>query len=478
MPGPKAVPWVLWGLVALLAVLCLVAVAALLAWRRRALAIIRLRVSPLLGSFGLVDATQHAQFVALKQRLAALATALGSTTAFHSSVVQDSATSTAMLLELPIVYSQADMAYVLPARVGQHVLQLVLDTGSYCMSVADAGCVANGKCRVPDARGYLAKQQQQHHSEGQASLTTLPYATVAMEAEAVNDEVTLIQDNAALHHLPRMTFFSAHHMSGTASHIAGLARHTPDITATLQCDALLDAMAASFPTAHQEWHWGMVARAAVGQGLLWFGAAHRRPHDLDALQWHNVPLVEAEHAAGLYMVHVPRVGVRSPDAAAKVAWLDGAAMGAPHGLYLLIDTGTAETYFPPAIAAAIDKAGVPLGLASRIRQPVELPGLVLDLGGGLWLEYDGPRYTVALDGSPLPAADAATRVLGRSTFHAYTPEIEAILGAKSSQAQDIPIVLFGIAHMQDMAWEFPWRSSTATDRARPSMLHVALLEAV
>lgn len=443
-------PYLLMLLLLILAVLLIISAVSWRLWRSRALAVHALAPAP--SPVGFVDATRHAKYLHLTRQLAAATSASSG----------DSSTSSWGGLYLPIAYSQADMAYVLPARIGKHILNLVLDTGSYCLSVAHAECVANGGCRVPDARGYHALPSTSRGTAAfptNATLTTLPYATLDMDVHPARDDIVLVNSTDTLHTLTDVAFYTARSMRGTASHIAGLARPAHISPA---CDALLDAAAALLPSkgAHEDTvTWGLAASAASGEGTLWVSRHHQRPPALQTLDWHKVPLLPEAVTSGFYMVHVRRIGVRRVDGGAPtIQWLNQASTSAAR---LLIDTGTAETYFPPHLARVLNSSGVPLGLSARTT-PQQAPTIVFDLLPSLQLEYSGQRYIVDLDGTPLHSG----RDLGRSTFHAYTPEIEAIL-APAASANNMPTILFGIAHMQDMAWEFPWRAPA------PQFLHVA-----
>jgi hypothetical protein len=445
-------PWHMWCVLGALLVLVLVTASLYWYWRGRALEALAEKALAFRDAPTLRDSIQTATMLHIRQLLqnadaASVAKAQQQQQQQQGDTGDGEAAGT---LEFPVAYSQADMAYVLPVRFGKSsaVLNLVLDSGSFCITVASKACVSSGQCRVPDARGYARAPSTAAATRG--STVELEYATISVTAEPTRDSLLLAPQQPhgnGLLSLPDMEFYTATRMTGTASHIAGLARRmSPQIT----CDSLLEGLFKALQAAHRSATggqpantWGLVSRSTSGRGRFWVG---RRPRDLRSLDWVRLPLKVSTVIEGAYMVPVDALFTFRGTTATH----DGAVASLPDSkCLLLLDTGTAETYFPPSLAAKLQNAGIAIGMNAQQRVQ-DRPGLGFRLGR-VALEF--PNYMVTAEGEALLPGTPT----GRSTFHAYTQDVKDIL--EMEHAYGLPIVLFGIAHMQNAAWEFPWTAT-------------------
>lgn len=321
---------------------------------------------------------------------------------------------------LPIVWSEEDYGYVAALQIGHSTLKCVLDTGSTCLSVASAECVSNSACVVPDNRGYIPTKA----SDVTGPERMLQYASLDMRVKPHRDEVMVGVLDGALY-LGETDFLVASQMSGTAGHLVGLMKPH----ANSKCTGLLQHIFNMY--FHLNRSWGLVMCAKTGEGVLYIG---KRPKELRLSSWCHLPLSKTLSYMGAYIVDVQRIGVR----AQPNAPIEYQANSSPIGM--LIDTGTAETYFPRTIGSWMASKQVGMGF-----EPKEIGSLprhatvVIDFGRCRF-EFEPQRYMVAAGGNSRYA---------RSTFHRNTSELEEALGGRQ-------IIILGIMHMQDIAFEFDW----------------------
>lgn len=337
---------------------------------------------------------------------------------------------------LPIVYSAADMAYVLPVQLGNSVLRLVIDTGSQRLCVATQACVETAACQIPDKQGYVASTKRRVLGASQQS-----YATLHMHGQFMEDSIRVIGPGKVLS--DRVQFFAASAMEGFASNILGMARPVHPQAATLQ-EKLLQ---------HGDNTWGLCL-TSKGEGLMYVGrdAFPLLRH----LPWIELPLNALAASHGTYIVPLVRIGIRrkATDSNRDIVW----ASQVKQKLELVIDTGTAETHFPDTIIQFLEKQHVPTGTGALKKNALaseQYGSLIFDIGtpkSSVLLEYSPQRYIV-----PFVTHDnRELQGLQRSTLHPYADGMHGILEDLQSSSQHA-MILFGIAHMQNMAWEFPWR---------------------
>lgn len=326
------------------------------------------------------------------------------------------------LVAIPIEYSKIDFGFVAKIRVGSSYVFAVLDTGSFDLTVGTTECHASSMCSAHDASYDLTNSPTAQRT----GLTkTLRYASLTIEAEVVHDSVGLISCAASeclepvdtnrslsqmegMQELLPMTLklYAASKMHGTASNVMGLMH--PDIDGIK--DSFLDRVFDMYDLDRQWTFYG----SSRGRGALVLGKLCGPQFGTPS--W--FPLSKSFRYSGAYIIEIEQCTIGSTKIPVK---------------YLLLDTGTHESFFSGSVHKEVAASGLPLAASQCSNK--DLPTVMICLSRDVCLEFSPEGYI------------RNSRGVCSSTFHVSHPKVDEMF-------KDVPVLLFGITHMMDLAWTF------------------------
>lgn len=319
---------------------------------------------------------------------------------------------------VPISYSDEDQGFVALVRVGQSNVYAVLDSGSSDVAVASAKCIKDNLCSARDA-GY----------DPEASPTAvrvndqrnLSYGTLEIRAQKYRDTLSLRclqeldrcattppdvtdfeQTGEAL--VPDAYIAAATEMRGTDSNILGLmmpaARDSP-------YPCMLDMI---FSQLFCERRWGC-ALGTHGRGWFVLGSPPEACMMRDPVY---LPLSNEYSYLGAYVLDVE--AMRAGPSANQLSALERFPR------FVVLDTGTSDTYVTRAYAQALRDAGLGSGAG----------WLEISFRGGAQLVFGPARQAHG----------------GRETLHLGADAVNRLFG------DDAPVMLMGCHWMQGLFWDF------------------------
>lgn len=369
-------------------------------------------------------------------------------------------------LAVPIAYSLADEGFVARLHLGADNVLVVLDSGSANLSVGTADCVKASLCSAHDGAYRPAASPHAINLQAGASLA---YASLTVEAAWWYDALALphVPPAAACAAAPppleavtteagvptRVHVAAAARMDGTSSNILGLMSDYDGAAGdTGGGRPVLEVVLAALRLPRR---WCMAA-GADGRGWLILGAPPPQClRGLGAFTWlPSVPRAEYAYMGApvlrIVFMRVVDTGEEDDDGSTygggnggvQPAQLTRHARHARHARrrarllptaprYLVLDTGTAESYVTAPYDDALHRVGgVPRGAVASLDG---LPALEIGLEGGVTLRYAPRQYM-------LPAGEHGWR----TTLHASDPKVAALFG-------DDAVMLMGIHHMMGLA---------------------------
>lgn len=345
---------------------------------------------------------------------------------------------------MPAMFSKKEQGFLVRLGIGADSVLAVVDSGSSRLAVATEHCIQSNRCES-DESGYRPNASPTVLRAGEAGSHS--YGSLRVDTEEVVDTIVLntvdevddacssfpafgVQDRTIA--VPHIPVSAVHNMEGTQSNILGLSA-VPNGTLHVITKQLRLPL-----------KWAL-ACPAHGRGWLTFGGA---PRCLRPLLKH-APMSLGFSYAGTPVLDIVQFK------------MDGVPVSAAClPTHLLLDTGTAESYFSPASSGSMKALGLPSTSSSK---RASAPTLSILLKNDVELKWDATHYMVAEnEGMPFAhkndsrgSSDGSESLRpSRSLFHEGDPRIETLFG------QQPRLLLLGLSHMVDKIFEFNYQDNT------------------